>query len=141
MNCPYCGYDSFNEVRVSTERHYECRRCKYQFPVSVLAKVFDKIISIPLASLIYTPIIFVVNYYFAKVSYISAMLSFTAYLIFTLILSICVIMFLYFTSNESKTTIFIIKKSRGFWRDILAISPLLKICFLLFLSLFFVPLL
>ena len=136
MKCPYCGYtETVNKE--GTMRVFTCPRCDYLFEESLSKVILEKMLSVPLCSLLYTPILLVVNYYFAKLIYQeSSLLSFGALLMFLVLLTAFILLFIFYITSGRTSRIFIVKptRDRSFLRILMKSNSLLKISAFLIIS-------
>lgn len=140
MKCPYCGYIKPTRKK-DAFKTYTCPRCDYQFEVPTGEIILDKILSIPFSSIIYTPIILVINYFVAHFTYSGGLFEFGIFLAFHILMSIFTILFILFVTTRGSDQIFIVKKrsSTTLIQWIRDISPLVKISFLLMVTVLIIP--
>ena len=141
MNCPYCGFTKTDRKKKSFGT-YVCPRCDYQFEVSSAHVILDRILSVPFSSILYTPVIFIINYYFGKLAYNEeSYLSFGVLVAFLLIISAFVSVFIYFIIIGRSSRIFIVQpheSRKTFLAKLLEINPLIKIAVMLTITAIFV---
>ncbi len=141
MNCPYCGFNKAKRKKETNFRTYTCPRCDYLFEVSSGRVLLDLALSVPFSSWIYTPVLLVINYFIAKATFNSAesLLPMGVYLMFLLITTALLLLFLFFMIKGRSSRIFIVKAQQdtGFISTIKRIHPLIKmITYLLIASIF-----
>lgn len=141
MNCPYCGFENAKRKKETSFGTYTCPRCDYLFEVSIGRVMLDLTLSIPFSSLIYTPILLVINYFIAKATFNSddSFLRFGVFLMFLLITTALLLLFIFYMISGRSSRIFIVKAQpdTSFISTIKRIHPLIKmIVYLLIASIF-----
>ena len=131
MKCPYCGFNNAKRKKEDSFGTYSCPRCDYLFDVSFFRVILDLGFAIPFSSLIYTPILLVINYYIAKALFnsSSSFLAFGIFLMFLLILTALLTIFIYYMISGRSSRIFIVNadQHKSFISVINKIHPLIKI--------------
>ncbi|MHA1218115.1 MAG: hypothetical protein ACTSO5_05450 [Candidatus Heimdallarchaeaceae archaeon] len=136
MRCPYCGYtktvNKEGKIRVFT-----CPRCDYLFEEPLSKVLLEKVLSVPFSSLIYTPILLVINYYFTQLIYReSSPLSSGALLMFLILLTALILLFVFYITSGGSSRIFIVKptEKRNLIKQLMDINSLVKISVFLIIS-------
>ncbi|MHA1417438.1 MAG: hypothetical protein ACTSVO_02330 [Candidatus Heimdallarchaeaceae archaeon] len=140
MKCPYCGYLKPKRKK-DVFKMYTCPRCDYLFEVPTGEVILDRILSIPFASIIYAPLILIINYFIAHFTYSEELFDFGMFLAFHILMSMFTVLFILYITTRGSDQIFIIKKSSSIniYQRIKDISPLIKITILLDIALIIVP--
>ena len=143
MKCPYCGFTKTERKKEESFGTYSCPRCDYLFEVSAPRVILDLGLSIPFSSLIYTPVLLVINYFIAKAIFNSAesWLRFGFFLMFLLILTALLVLFVFYMISGRSSRVFIVKadQDKGFISTIKEIHPLIKILVYLFIASIIAP--
>ena len=130
MKCPYCSFHKAQRKKDASFGTYTCPRCDYLFEVSIPRVLLDITLSIPFSSLIYTPILLVINYFIAKATFREgySYLPFGVFLMFILILTALLLLFIFYMISGRTSRIFIAKTDHdtGFISTIQRIHPLIK---------------
>ena len=108
MKCPYCGYLK-PKRKNNTFKTFTCPRCEYQFEAPFGEVVIDRILSVPFSSVIYTPLILIINYFIAHWTYVGGILDFGMFLSFHILISISTLLFILFVTTRGSDQIFINK--------------------------------
>ena len=131
MNCPYCNYNKTDRKKESGFGTYTCPKCDYLFEVSAPRVILDLTLSIPFSSIIYTPIFLVVNYFIAVGLFVeeSSLLPFGVFLMFLLVLTSLLLVFVFYMISGRSSRIFIVDphQEKSFITTIKRIHPLIKI--------------
>lgn len=139
MKCPYCGYTK-TVNKEGKMRVFTCPRCDYLFEEPLGKVLLEKVLSVPFSSLIYTPILLVINYYLTQLIYTdNSPLSSGALMMFLILLTAFVLLFILYITTGRSTRIFIVKptENRNLIKKLLEINPLVKMSvFLIIASIF-----
>lgn len=139
MKCPYCGYLKPKRKKDS-HKMYTCPRCDYLFEVPTGEVILDRILSIPFSSIIFTPLILMINYFVAHFTYSIGIFGFGMFLAFHILMSMFTILFIIYITTRGSNQIFIVKKSsKNFFQRIKDMSPLIKITVLLGIAAIIIP--
>ncbi|MHA1199556.1 MAG: hypothetical protein ACTSQF_09545 [Candidatus Heimdallarchaeaceae archaeon] len=141
MNCPYCGFEKTKRKKEASFGTYTCPRCDYLFEVSFGKVILDLLLSVPFSSILYTPILLVINYFIGKATFNSedSYLPFGVFLMFLLITTALLLLFVFYMISGRSSRIFIVKAQpdNSFISKVKRIHPLLKmIVYLLIASIF-----
>ncbi|OLS32612.1 MAG: hypothetical protein HeimAB125_07150 [Candidatus Heimdallarchaeota archaeon AB_125] len=136
MKCPYCGYTKVVN-KEGKMRVFTCPRCDYLFEESASKVILEKILSVPFCSIFYTPILLVISYYLSKLIYQeSSLLSFGALLMFIILLTAFILLFIFYITSGRSSRVFIVKPTsdRSLFNILMASNSLLKIALFLIVS-------
>lgn len=138
MRCPYCDSTRVFRRKDLYERVYACRRCAYQFEVSLVKVIVHKIFSFPYSSIIYYPIIMGIIYLLAMYTYVDNELKRSGYAVFLIFFAVFILLFFGFTIVE-ENPIFLMSRQGNQWERLKGAHPLFKLALYLFISAFFAP--
>ncbi len=138
MRCPYCDSKRVFRRKDLYGRIYACRRCAYQFEVSLVKEIVHKLFLIPCSSIIYYPIIMGIIYLLAMYTYVENEIKRSSYAVFLIFLSVFILLFFGFTIVE-ENPIFIMSRQGSQWERLKEAHPLFKLALYLFISAFITP--
>jgi hypothetical protein len=136
MKCPYCGYTK-TVNKDGKMRVFTCPRCDYLFEESVGKVILEKVLSVPFCSILYTPILLVINYYLARLIFTdNSPLSFGALLMFLILLTAFILLFVFYITSGRDSRVFIVKPTgdRRLLKQLMDSHSLLKISLFLIIS-------
>jgi len=141
MLCPYCGYLRAKNTKENI-RKFSCPRCDYQFEKSIGEVVLEKILSVPVSSIIYSPLILGLNFVIARYTFPEeSLVSLGIFYSFHILMSAFVVLSILYITRGRKSSIMLFesKKERSLIEFLNDVSPLAKISVILLLASIIMP--
>ncbi|MHA1686706.1 MAG: hypothetical protein ACTSYD_09920 [Candidatus Heimdallarchaeaceae archaeon] len=125
MRCPYCNYMK-TKPKDDDPLSYTCPRCKYEFEVTPMEKILDRLFSIPFSSVLFALVVLGIDFFVAWISTLNAKDSLMPTCIGIIVFSSLLLLIFYFSITRRKRGILLIVPKEPFKQRLFNISPILK---------------